>query len=227
MARVDRLSPGFVRITFCGEDLADFVSLGFDDHVKLVFANAAGAETKRDYTPRSFDADRRELAIEFVVHGHGDASQWALRAQPGDRAVIGGPKSSMVIPANHDWHLVAGDAAALPAIRRRLEELPADAKVKVFVQADVADRLPLQTATQVEVHWLAPSDDLAVALRQFDLPAGEGFVWCAGEAAAMARVRDAMLAEKRLPHQAMRVAAYWKRDQGNFHQTLESGLTDS
>jgi NADPH-dependent ferric siderophore reductase len=42
---------------------------------------------------------------------------------------IGGPRGSFIVPMDLDWHLLVGDATALPAIARRLSELPASATV--------------------------------------------------------------------------------------------------
>ena len=42
---------------------------------------------------------------------------------------------SFVIPTGFDWHLLAGDDTALPAIARRLEELPAGARADVILEA--------------------------------------------------------------------------------------------
>src|SRR5438094_2344601 len=92
IARIERLSPGFLAITFTGEALADFTSLSFDDHVKLIFndgfdedayAGAEATQVRRDYTPRRFDREERELTLEFALHGDGKASEWAHRAVVG------------------------------------------------------------------------------------------------------------------------------------------------
>ena len=71
---VQRLSPNFVAVTFGGEDFADFVSDGFDDHIKVIFSESTGERVMRDYTPRRFDAARRELTLEFALHNRGPAS---------------------------------------------------------------------------------------------------------------------------------------------------------
>ena len=68
----------------------------------------------------------------------------------GDRVLVGGPRGSFVVPADYDWHLLVGDPTALPAIRRRLEELPAGTRVTVIAQADPADRLPFVTQAQLD-----------------------------------------------------------------------------
>ncbi len=73
---VQHLTPKMLRVTLGGDDLAGFVSLGFDDHVKvffppsgsgdlvlptmgadgLVFPEGAPKPALRDYTPRRYDA---------------------------------------------------------------------------------------------------------------------------------------------------------------------------
>lgn len=127
----------------------------------------------------------------------------------------------MIIPTDYDWHLLAGDASALPAIRRRLEELASSAKAIVIVLADAADRRRFATEAQLDLHWVGSADELVSALRAMPLPPGEGFAWCAGEAAAMAVVRDVLYREKGHPKEAMRIAAYWKRGAAAHHENLE------
>lgn len=219
VTRVEPLGAHFAAITFHAESLAGFLSLSFDDHVKFMFAGADGAELRRDYTPRRFDAQARQLTIEFALHGDGAASSWARRAQPGDRAVIGGPRGSMIIPPDYDWHLLAGDLSALPAMRRRLEELPAGARAIVVAAAPDGDRLPFAGAA--EVHWVGGGDALAGAVRALALPPGEGFAWAAGEAQDMKRLREVLATEKALPKEALRVSAYWKRGVADHHEHLE------
>jgi NADPH-dependent ferric siderophore reductase len=222
VVRVQARGPGFLAITFHAESLAGFRSDSFDDHVKFMLPDGAGAWLMRDYTPLRFDAARRELTLEFALHGHGPASDWARQGAAGQQAVIAGPRGSMIIPSDYAWHLLVGDGSALPAVERRLAELPAAARVLVLLQvADPADRRTLASAAQVELQWLDDDAALLDALAALPLPAGEGFVWCAGEAATMARARELLLQAKGHPKEAMKVAAYWKRGAADFHETLE------
>lgn len=220
VARIEPLGAGFAAVTFAGDDLADFTSLSFDDHVKFMFADDAGAQVRRDYTPRRFNREARELVIEFALHGDGKAANWARRAAVGRRAVIGGPRGSMIVPVALDWHLLAGDATALPAIARRLEELPAGSRALVLAHADAADRRAFASAADVDLRWFDTADALVADLRALALPAGRGFAWGAGEASSMARVRQA-LNEKGVPREATRVSAYWKRGVAEHHEHLE------
>lgn len=153
---VDQITPHARRVTLGGAQLHGFTSLGFDDHVKLfipvegqVFATLPEigpsgpafdlrrpAPAMRDYTPHSFDPVGGTLQLDFALHDAGPATLWARRAQPGDRVIIGGPRGSFVVGIGFDWHLLVGDETALPAIRRRLAQLPAGSRAAVFIKID-------------------------------------------------------------------------------------------
>jgi NADPH-dependent ferric siderophore reductase len=218
--RVERISPHFMSVTFGGDALADFVSASFDDHIKFMFVDGQGELVRRDYTPRRFDPERRELTLEFALHDEGGACAWAERAQVGDSALIGGPRGSMIIPMDYDWHLLVGDSSALPAIHRRLEELPAGARVSAIVQLAEADRRDLRSAASLDLRWVDTPEELVAAVQALPLPAGEGYAWGAGEHGMMTRVR-ALLVEKGQPKEAMRVAAYWRQGFSDHHEDLE------
>ena len=222
VVRVDTLTPHFRSIVFRDDSLADFVTASFDDHVKLILDRGGDAPVMRDYTPRRFDRGARELTIEFALHGDGPVAEWAMQAAAGQRITIGGPKGSMIVPADYDWHVLTGDETALPAIARRLEELPADARVFVFAQVDdPADRRALTSAADVTVRWFADAAALVAAARAFVPPDGEGYVWCAGEAATMATLRRVFVDEKGHDRHAIRAAAYWKRGAQGHHENLD------
>lgn len=221
--RSERISPHFVAVTLGGEALSDFRSDGFDDHVKLLFdGGAEGVEpVRRDYTPRRFDRAAGELTIEFVLHGHGAAATWARDAKPGDLLAVGGPRGSMIVPMDYEWHLLAGDATALPAIHRRLEELPAGSRALVLADVEEADRRAFDSKAEVSLQWVDGDEAWLAALAALKLPPGEGYAWCAGEASVMARAREVLLQQHGHPREAMRVAAYWKRGATAFHENLE------
>ncbi|MCS0585264.1 siderophore-interacting protein [Massilia pinisoli] len=220
VARVEKLGDGFAAITFTGDELADFVSLSFDDHVKFMFTDADGTQVRRDYTPRRFDREARALVVEFALHGDGRASTWAREATPGQNVVVGGPRGSMILPPGLDWQLLVGDATALPAIARRLEELPRGSRVLVRVHAARADRRAFAGAADVDLRWFDTGEDLVTDLGALTLPDGRGFTWGGGEAALMAQVR-AVLNDKGVPREATRVSAYWKRGVAEHHEHLE------
>ena len=222
VARVESISPHVRRIVFTGDDLADFNSASFDDHIKFILDTDAAEPVRRDYTPRSFDAVARELTLEFALHGDGPAASWAQQAQPGQQAVVAGPKGSLIIPLDYDWHLLVGDDTAMPAIARRLEELPSGARVTVILQVpDAADRRTFDSAASVTLQWVDSANAMLGAVRAWNLPAGDGYAWCAGEAAAMAALRKILIDEKGHDRHGIRAAAYWKQGAVAHHENIE------
>ncbi|WP_395399833.1 siderophore-interacting protein [Pseudoduganella sp. UC29_106] len=221
VTRIEQLAPDYLSITFSGEALEGFTSLSFDDHLKFILSNDEESRVWRDYTPRHFDPAKRELTLEFALHHDGAATDWARAATVGTSVTIAGPRGSMMIPTDYDWHLLAGDATALPAIRRRLAELPDSAKVIVIASGDDnASLLPLSSQF-LQVHRVAGEEEMAAAVRALLVPAGLGYCWCAGEAAAMKQLRDVLSNEKQHPKNAMRIAAYWKQGVQMHHENLE------
>jgi NADPH-dependent ferric siderophore reductase len=229
--RVTDITPRMRRVTLHGPDLTGFISLGTDDHVKLLFAttpeeqaaldtfmpgpNGQGPKpAMRDYTPRRYDAASGELDIDFVLHGDGPAATWAAQAQPGQFLHIAGPRGSMIVPDMFDSYLLIGDETALPAIARRLEELAANRRALVVVQIeDNAERQALESKAQVEVIWvLRGEQDLLEATRQLTLPEGDLYAWVATESALSRKVRRILLDEFKLDEAAVKAAGYWRLD---------------
>jgi len=220
VVRVEPRGARFVAVTVQGESLRSFASASFDDHVKLMLPNpdeGASGPLMRDYTPRAFDTVRGELTLEFALHGQGPFTEWAAQARAGQTLTVAGPRGSMVIPTDYDWHLLVGDDSAWPAIARRLEELPAGAKVQLLL---LMPEVPAAVAS-ADLRLAATPEALVQALRELALPAGEGFAWCAGEAQLMAALREVLLREKGHPKEAMKVAAYWKQGATGYHARLD------
>jgi len=229
--RVTDLTPRMRRVTLHGPDLAGFISLGTDDHVKLLFAttpeeqaalenftpggNADGPRpVMRDYTPRRYDPVSGELDIDFVLHGDGPAATWAEQVEPGQSLYIAGPRGSMIVPDMFDSYLLIGDETALPAIARRLEELPANRRALVVVEIeDDAERQTLHSQAQVEVIWVVRgAQDLLQTVAGLQLPMGELYAWVATESALSRKVRRVLLDDFGLNEAAVKAAGYWRLD---------------
>lgn len=222
VVRVETISPHFRSVTLKGESLADFISASFDDHIKFMLDADGENPVRRDYTPRHFDPAARELTLEFAMHGDGPAANWAAQAAAGQRITVAGPRGSFVIPLDYEWHLLVGDETAIPAVARRLEELPAGARALVILQTgDAADERQFQTAANLSLQWVRSDEEMLAAVRALPLPAGEGYAWCAGEASVMAALRRLLVEEKGHDRHAIRAAAYWKRGEVAHHQNLE------
>ena len=206
---VGRIAPKMLRITVGGEELAGFVSAAHDDHVKLFFPQPGQAKpvlpssspngpvyptdaprpAARDYTPRRYDPAAGTLAIDFVLHGDGPATSWAAQARPGDFLGAGGPRGSFIVPDDFDWYLLAGDDTALPAIGRRLEELPPGTRALVVVEvADPGEEQRFDTRTRLDMQWLHRGDAAASeksgsqsllhdAVAGLSFPPGDGYAW--------------------------------------------------
>jgi NADPH-dependent ferric siderophore reductase len=248
VAAVEDLTPRLRRITLTG-DLAGFASDSPDDHVKLIFpaagearprlpelgpdglrrAEGAPPPTMRDYTPRAFDVAAGTLVVDFVVHGDGPAATWAAAAAPGALLGQAGPRGSRVASDDFDWYLLAGDDTALPSIARRLEELPAGARVFALMEVEgLDDEIELPSAAAVERYWLhrlgaepGTSGALEHALSDLVLPPGDGFAWVGCEAAVARRLRRYLREERGLPKAYTKVTGYWKRGAADHHDPPE------
>lgn len=226
---VDRLTSSMVRITLGGDDLADFTSLAPDDHVKLFVPTATGEPARRDFTPRRFDAAAQTLAIDFALHEAGPASDWARHAAPGQAIDVGGPRASLIVPDSFDWWLLVADEAGIPAVARRLEELPDGKKAICFLIATgPAEHLPLDTRAELHAIWIhrpaASADDPApilAQLREIPLPDGDGFAFVAAEATVARAVRDHLATERGHPSAWIRAAGYWKKGETDAHVTFD------
>ncbi|RMQ49793.1 Siderophore-interacting protein [Pseudomonas cichorii] len=230
--RVTDLTPLMRRVTLHGPQLAGFISLGTDDHVKLLFAqtpeeqaalenftpggNSDGPRpAMRDYTPRRYDETTGELDIDFVLHGEGPAASWAAQVEPGQFLHIAGPRGSMVVPDMFDSYLLIGDETAIPAIARRLESLPANRVARVVIEiASPDEQQVLQSQAQVDVSWVVRGEQhLLDVTRGLTLPEGKLYAWVATEAALSRKIRRVLLDEFKLDDGFVKAAGYWRLDE--------------
>jgi len=244
-----QLTPYLVRITLGGDDLSDFVSASFDDHVKIFLPPAPGEKPvlsvpgpqgpvfpegqpkpiARDYTPRRYDHEAKELDIEFVLHGHGPAASWAAQATEGQYLGIGGPRGSFVIPVEFDWHLLIGDETALPAIGRRLAELPRGKRVLAIIETEHPNaHIKFDTRADLTLQWVqgvaGQADGLSPLERvvhRLQLPDGDGYVWAAGEYSSIHGIRQHLVNERGLDKSRIRAASYWRRSAGKSHEVFD------
>lgn len=213
---VERLTPQMIRITLTGEDLADFPSVGTDDHVKLVLPDGGEKPQMRDYTPRSFDTAKRQLVLDFAVHDAGPATAWALATKPGDAITIAGPRGSRVVPPQVTRWLLIGDETALPAIGRRIEESPAGAELTVLgVVQDAGEEQSFATPADLSLHWLhrpaaqvADPAPVVEAVRNIDIAPGT-YVWIAAEAGVARALRNHFTEDRGVPATWIKAAGYW------------------
>ncbi len=167
----------------------------------------------RTFTPRRFNPESLELALDVVHHDGGVASEWAATATPGDRVAVSGPGRGYRIDRDASGFLLVGDETAIPAICQLLEYLP-DVPITVHVEVRHADaRVDLHRAVDRYWHVLGPGaihgDNLVPQLEQMDLNDSTR-VWAAGEAQAMQRLRKVLFTKHGLPRSAATIRGYWK-----------------
>lgn len=236
--RTERLTPHMIRVVLGGPGLAAFRAGDYADHyVKLIFPRPGVdyprpldlAAIRRDlpreswpslrtYTVRAWDAASRELTIDFVYHGDvGLAGPWAAAARPGDEIAFSGPGGAYLPDPAADWHLLAGDESALPAIAVALERMPAAARVRAFVEVSgPADEQELAAGADVCVVWVhrgaRPAGvALVEAVREFDFPPGAVQAFVHGEANAVRSLRRLLRVDHGVAREQLSISGYWRR----------------
>ncbi|GAB2518384.1 siderophore-interacting protein [Nocardiopsis aegyptia] len=246
VVRTERVSKHFVSVVLGGEELSGFEFLGQDQFVRL-FLPRQGQEQLhmptaadrrwveqmyamsddvrphvRNYSVRSFDADARELELEFVDHGDGGpASAWAASASPGDEAGILAEGVYYQPTDDTDWQLLVGDESAVPALVSILEQAPDDLRAQVFLEVPSSDDVrPLPSRPGVDVHWLPRTDPHAVPGRlaldtvcATALPKGRPYCFVAGENALPTSLRRTLVREHGVPKPDITFVGYWRHGQ--------------
>lgn len=253
VVRTEHLAPHLVRVVLGGNGDNGFGTFRpseyTDSYVKVVFvprgvdvtalhrpltldsfdALPAGQQpTIRTLTVRRADRLAGELHIDVVVHGeHGVTGPWAAAARPGQPVYLMGPGGAYRPDPAADWHLLAGDESALPAIAAALEGLPPDAVGKVFIEvAGPDDEIELTAPKGVQVNWiyrggradLVGEDNagdhapLIEAVTTTPWLPGQVQVFIHGEAqAVMHNLRPYIRKQRGVPAEWVSISGYWRR----------------
>ena len=162
------------------------------------------------------------------MHGdHGAAGPWAATATPGQPAYLMGPSGAYSPDPAADWHLMAGDETALPAISVALEALPANAIGQVFIEvADPDDEIPLAAPEGVQIRWIyrggradlvgeeraGDHAPLIEAVKAAQWLPGQVQVFMHGEAqAVMHNLRPYIRKERGVDAKWASISGYWRR----------------
>ncbi|MFE0762711.1 siderophore-interacting protein [Streptomyces smyrnaeus] len=237
VVRTEQLTPHMVRIVLGGESLAGFPAGEYTDHyVKLLFpapgvrypepfdiaqirAELPRAQwpSMRTYTVRAWDPEALELTIDFVVHGdEGLAGPWARSAAVGDEVRFLGPGGAYAPSPEADWHLLAGDESALPAIAAALARMPAGATVRALIEvAGPEEEQPLQAPPGARVRWLHRGADpvgarLVPAVRELEFPPGRVHAFVHGEAGFVKELRGHLRLERGIEREQLSISGYWR-----------------
>ncbi|MEU9098881.1 siderophore-interacting protein [Streptomyces sp. NPDC048361] len=240
VVRTERITPHMVRVVLGGESLAGFTAGEHTDHyIKLLFP-APGVSypepfdmeriraefpreqwpSTRAYTVRRWDAELGELSVDFVVHGdEGLAGPWAARVEPGETVRFLGPGGGYAPDPAADWHLLAGDESALPAIAAAMERMPAGAVVHAFVEVGgPEEQQKISTPDGTTVTWLhrgrAPvGSTLVQAVQGLEFPAGEVHAFVHGEAGFVKELRALLRVSHHVPRERLSISGYWRLGQ--------------
>jgi NADPH-dependent ferric siderophore reductase len=226
--RTQTVSRHMVRVVLGGPGFDTFAPRAeTDSYVKLELPS--GDETVvRTYTVRRVDPRAREIWIDFVVHGdEGVAGPWARTVTPGTTVAVRGPGGGYRPDPEADFHLLAGDETAIPAISAALETLPSDSAGAVFLEVGGDDdEVGISAPAGVEITWLhrgvsstqavpgridgdAP---LVVAVREMPWPDGDVQVFVHGEAeTVMKHLRPYLRRERGVPAARASISGYWRR----------------
>jgi NADPH-dependent ferric siderophore reductase len=246
----EQLTPHMIRLVLGGSGFDTFKPSEFaDSYVKFVIVrddvdvsalpqpltldsfNELPEEQRpvvRTYTIRRVDLDRREITVDFVVHGeHGAAGPWAASAQPGQPAYLMGPSGAYSPDPDADWHLLASDEAGLPALGAALEALPPNAVGRAFIEVSGPDEeVPLSAPDGVEVRWiyrggrsdLVPEEQagdnapLIAAVTESAWLPGQVQVFIHGEAqAVMHNLRPYIRKVRGVDAKWASISGYWRR----------------
>lgn len=236
--RTERLTPHLVRVVLGGEQFDEIeFKTDTDQYIKLLFADPAlelerpydleglreqlspqQMPVTRTYTIRHIDREQKQIWVDFVIHGDsGIAGPWAAHVQPGEKISFFGPGSGYAPRPEADFHLLAGDESALPAIAAAVESMDAEARgVVVLDVADEQEEISFAAPEGVEVRWLHRGGDftpenaqLAEHLKDLELPEGDVQVFVHGEREQMKLVRRLLVQDLGMDRREMSLSAYW------------------
>ncbi|MGA5204386.1 siderophore-interacting protein [Streptomyces variegatus] len=236
VVRTERLTPHMQRVVLGGEGLADFAAGTCTDHyVKLLFPPVGVTYPEpfdlqrvrdelpreqwpvtRTYTVRQWDAEHRELTLDFVIHGdEGLAGPWAVQVRPGETVRFMGPGGAYAPDPAADWHLLVGDESALPAIACALEALPRGVRAYAFVEIAGPEE-EQKIDSDVEVVWLhrgarPHGEALVEAVRNLEFPEGRVHAFVHGEAHFVKQLRQLLRVERHVPREDLSISGYWRR----------------
>ena len=215
------LTPGMTEVVLTAPELASLVWRPGQD-LMLTVARNGDQQVRRRYTIRSLEPGSRQVTLGIVRHSSGPGERWVQAAGPGDQVDGAGPRGKIFPAEGADWHVFAGDFAALPAFFAMAGSLPAGTPATVLLEIPgPADEQKFAPLADVQLEWLhrggRPAGDpqaLVDAVATLPLPPGRGHAYLAGEARAVLAMRE-VIAARGLPPEQVSAKAYWGRGRAN------------
>jgi len=245
----EKLTPHMVRIVLESDGLKGFPVGEFTDHYVKLQLPPPGAgysppfdpaqireslakeqwARQRTYTVREADPESGTITIDFVTHGSGLAGPWALEARPGDLVQMVGPGGAYSPDPAADWHLLAGDEAAIPAITVALGRIGEGTPVFTVLEVeDEAEQRGLEAGAGLGPEDLPSGDEFQLTwihrngaghideprilhfVRGLGLPGGRGQAFVHGEATMVREVRKHLVRERGMDVLDLSATGYWK-----------------
>ena len=227
VSSIDDISPHMRRIVLQGEDLSDFPLGKEGAHFKAIFPQPGQVKPKlgfhlsfkkwmRSYTVRAFDAQNKELTVDFAVNKHeGLATNWAQSAKIGDYLGVGGVGSTKHKNYQADWHLLFADLTGLPATAAILEKLPLDALGYAFIQVpSEEDKQEIDMPEGINITWIINNNlhknELLAQGETLKWPKGSPSIFIAAERNQMKTLRQYVKHKPGYLHKQTYASAYWK-----------------
>ncbi|MGC4175264.1 siderophore-interacting protein [Demequina sp.] len=217
-----QVTPQMVRLTLKFDEGTEWTTTGLGDEFIHIDVNAetldADGHSERHYTVSGLVEGGIE--VEVFLHGHGPGATWGREAAIGDAVKISDPFGYYKVPADAGLRVLVGDLTALPAVARILAEASADERFHVVVELpSLSETRDLPTAATATVDWRVGGNGIGPSLlpdivRELSDngtvdPAGDEYLWIAGESKVTRKVRTQLRHEVKLPITRQRIVGYW------------------
>ncbi|MBP1652750.1 MAG: hypothetical protein H6Q26_2907 [Bacteroidetes bacterium] len=250
--RREQLTPHYIRIILTGDDIQIYQRAEAGDNNKIIIPKDKSVPVElpdmatrslfdypnqivRTYTLRSFDAEKGEMAIDFVVHKNpGPASAWAMNAEPGDElGVLMKANRKKLMRSAEDYYFF-GDHSALPVISALLEKLGPAAKGHAYIEVHGAeDVLPINKPAGIDITWLYnehPGDTsgLPAAFNAIENTLqGSSYIYAFAEHGAVNEIQDKLRKHTSVKRDSWQAYGYWKHGESEDRSMMERAATMS
>ncbi|MES1170982.1 MAG: siderophore-interacting protein [Actinomycetota bacterium] len=217
-----QVTPQMVRLTLALDEGSEWVTTGLADEFVHIDVGAdtldADGHSERHYTVSGLV--NGGIEVEVFLHGHGPGASWGRDAAVGDTVKISDGFGYYKVPEDAGLRILIGDLTAVPAIARIVAEASPAERFHVVVELpSMSETRDLQSAAEVTVEWRLGGNGIGPSLlpqivRELSAqglvdPAGDDFLWVAGESKVTRAVRTLLRQEVRLPITRQRIVGYW------------------
>ncbi len=169
------------------------------------------------YTIKNFSEN--EIKMWFVLHSHsGNLGNWAEKAEADDQAILWGPRSMFSPSVKYDHLILIADETGIPAMKTICENNKNFIRCTTFYEViDESCQIPTKGENNILENWVHRDDDdpgegekLLKSLKAFELPKEDFYIFGAGEARQMMKIRK-FFKEKGVLKDQMHITGYWKK----------------